>query len=254
MDRHDKHLNVHQSRYRFVLRQVNEQAQIQQTNNLKILEVGAQPFIFTELLGEYFPEAELYGIGLGGDAPTTHRVSDSEIEVRYCNVEEDEWPYEDESFDAVLMMAIIEHLFDPLPALREAARVMQWDGRFVLTTPNAVKLAHRLRVVAGINPYAGFPLESKYNRHQHEYTADELSDLLPTAGFNPEIATTNLNRQSGIPKVVEYLSRVHPKLNDQLLVSAERTKAENRLPSVYRQGITESRETHPLLDTDSVDQ
>lgn len=44
-------------------------------------------------------------------------------------------PFEDESFDVVLSTQVLEHLPDPLCALREATRVLRRRGRIVLTVP-----------------------------------------------------------------------------------------------------------------------
>lgn len=48
--------------------------------------------------------------------------------------------FPDDSFDAVTLFDVIEHLRDPVSALREAARVTAPDGFVVLSTPNAAGL------------------------------------------------------------------------------------------------------------------
>jgi SAM-dependent methyltransferase len=52
-------------------------------------------------------------------------------------------PYADGVFDVVNFTDIIEHLFDPLRGLQEAARVLKKNGQLVLETPNRSYLQRR---------------------------------------------------------------------------------------------------------------
>lgn len=248
---HDSgHKERHKPRYDAVLNSIEDLIDLRRTNHLKILEVGVEPFIFTEMLVDHFPNAEIYGIGYGEKESELHDVKGTEIEVRYCNVEEDEWPFGDDEFDVVTMMAILEHLFDPVAALIQARRVLDSRGRFMLTTPNAVRLNQRVTTLLGRNPFDGFPLESRYNRHQHEFTSEELADLLPRTGLCPvRLETLTETRSSGLnKKILEFITDAHSSIRDQIFVEAKKGKPKGGLPQVYRQGLIESRETHPLLD------
>jgi SAM-dependent methyltransferase len=52
-------------------------------------------------------------------------------------------PYADGVFDVVNFTDILEHLFDPLQGVREAARVLKKNGHLVLETPNRAYLSRR---------------------------------------------------------------------------------------------------------------
>ncbi len=45
-------------------------------------------------------------------------------------------PFEDEKFDVVTAIEVIEHVENPSKALKEVNRVLKKDGVFVMTTPN----------------------------------------------------------------------------------------------------------------------
>jgi len=52
-------------------------------------------------------------------------------------------PYEDASFDVVLLIEVIEHLENHRTALSELARILEPDGVVILTTPNIMRLNSR---------------------------------------------------------------------------------------------------------------
>lgn len=53
-------------------------------------------------------------------------------------------PYQDASFDVVLLVEVIEHLENHRIALGELARVLKPGGVLILTTPNIMRLSSRL--------------------------------------------------------------------------------------------------------------
>jgi SAM-dependent methyltransferase len=157
------------------------------------LELGANPYFLTWLLMRFTP-LELSLANFFGDQRGTitqrlevvERGTPHELAMtsELFNMEEDPFPYGDDTFDVVLFCEIIEHLLmDPLHALREIHRILRPGGTVVLTTPNGVRMENVLAVLAGTNvndPYSGF---GPYGRHNREYVRADLARLLEFAGF-----------------------------------------------------------------------
>jgi len=76
----------------------------------------------------------------------------------------DRLPFEDQTFDLVVAMQVIEHVDDDRQFLIEAWRVLKPGGLLLLTTPNRTH-----RVPDGQEPWNPF--------HVREYSPDELSSL-----------------------------------------------------------------------------
>ena len=165
------------------------------------LELGANPYFTTWLLEQY-TDLELTLANYYGERGETRETVSwlppgaserTEVE-RYCklfNVEEDGFPYPDDSFDVVLFGEMIEHmLMDPMATLRQIHRVLKPNGLLVLTTPNVARIENVLRLLHGANlydPYSGY---GPYGRHNREYTRHELHRLLEFAGFDVETSMT----------------------------------------------------------------
>ncbi len=89
-------------------------------------------------------------------------------------------PFREASFDAVTMLAVVEHIdaatFDPL--LAEVRRVLTEGGRLVLTTPPPWS-DPVLRVLARL----GLASKTELEEHQVTYTPRRLREALERAGF-----------------------------------------------------------------------
>lgn len=77
-------------------------------------------------------------------------------------------PVRDAVFQVVVSLETIEHLDDQEGFAQEVYRVLRPGGHFLVSTPNS-------RRSSGTNPY-----------HVHEFTLEELSDLLRRAGLPVE--------------------------------------------------------------------
>ncbi|HKO43258.1 MAG TPA: glycosyltransferase [Pyrinomonadaceae bacterium] len=171
---------------------------------MKLLELGANPYFTTVLLtkfrkanlelANYFDGAQREGAQQVFIEQTGETLN---FPFRQFNVENDRFPYEDNSFDVVLFCEIIEHLLsDPVHALAEIKRVLKPGGSLILTTPNVARLENAEKILAGQNiydPYSGY---GPYGRHNREYTETDLRNVLSANGFNIEtMFTADVNKQ-----------------------------------------------------------
>lgn len=74
------------------------------------------------------------------------------IEIIHHNIDEETLNYPDNYFDTALMSAVIEHLIDPINALRQIHRVLSHGGKLILDTPNIAKWTRRLKLLLGFFP------------------------------------------------------------------------------------------------------
>jgi SAM-dependent methyltransferase len=117
-------------------------------------------------------------------------VREAGVEGYYCEVGREPIPLEAESADLVLMADVIEHLtHSPKPVLEEIKRLLKPQGICLATTPNATRLAVRVKVAMGFSnwPYV-FDYYDKdfHDGHHHEFTRRELQGVFQKSGFIEE--------------------------------------------------------------------
>lgn len=159
----------------------------------KLLEIGANPYFMTLLLRRFRRyELTLTNYFGGGfqQAQTQTLVSNTDkiaLEYTNINIERDELPIDDESFDVVLLCEVLEHFTnDPMAALLELRRVLKPGGHMIVTTPNVARLGNVARLISGNNLYDPYSAYGPYGRHNREYTRHELATLLEFLGFSIE--------------------------------------------------------------------
>jgi SAM-dependent methyltransferase len=115
-------------------------------------------------------------------------LPDPRVDVRLLDVER---PGDEHlgAYDAVVMLALIEHLVDPLRALRNVRSMLRPGGFVYIDTPNIATWPRRLRLLAGHFPstasreeglasYDGNPVDLHDEGHLHYFTYRSLSRML----------------------------------------------------------------------------
>jgi ubiquinone/menaquinone biosynthesis C-methylase UbiE len=95
-------------------------------------------------------------------------------------------PLESAQFDHVVMLAVLEHLTQPEPVLREAYRILAPGGSLIMTWPSSavdpiLKGLHALKLVSD---------EMKLDQHQKRIPVGTLQQMLHRIGFQDSIHYT----------------------------------------------------------------
>jgi len=134
------------------------------------------------------------------DIPEFHKSANlrelyrrNDVDFGGLNLRSSKLPFESNTFDAVVICEVIEHLnFNPLPTLLEINRVLKLGGYLYIGMPNQASLKNRIRLLKGHsvhNPIQDFfqQLDRSDNMivglHWREYTMPEAIDLIGRMGF-----------------------------------------------------------------------
>jgi SAM-dependent methyltransferase len=167
-----------------------------------VLDVGCR----TGALTQYYAHGnDVVGVDVDRDALARARERLG-IETLWADAE-DGLPFEDASFDVVVMGEVLEHLADPGSAVAHARRVLRPGGQLVGSVPNAFRLKSRVAYVRGRYPGDWDPT------HLQLFTPDALRRLL--ADFEEVEVRFAIGR----------FTRLHPRLLANVQVFSARKPA-----------------------------
>ena len=170
---------------------------------ISVVDLGAFPGTLLKCLRLYCrEEGRLVGIGLEGPEAFVEHLEAFRIEFLRANLDPivrtadplvealpRRMPLDDGAFDAAFCTEALEHMLDPMYALREIHRVLRPGGLFLTTTPNLARLANRIKL-ALFGHSINYPLRdsvpyglTNWRPHMREYTMSEFTTLVAEAGF-----------------------------------------------------------------------
>jgi SAM-dependent methyltransferase len=181
--------------------------EIQRYEKLQVIAHGRTHRKVLEIFREFSKRGRLLEIpaGEGALAWQLHRmgyeVTGGDIDPRFFKVAQIEcvaldmnrrFPLDNDQFDFVSCVEGIEHLQDQFEFVRECYRVLKPGGHLVLSTPNILNLASRLKVPRPINEFSQVPVFD----HINPVTYYQVRYMLHTQGFQISRVTTDFYRRS----------------------------------------------------------
>ncbi len=154
----------------------------------RILEIGCGNGRFLSLLREYGPaDWELAGIDFSESAVRQCQA----IGLRAQAVRLEDLTSEDGTYDAVVMMHLIEHIDDPRRSCDRVRALLRPGGVFIIETPNVAGLDYRL--------FRGrWWAHYHFPRHWNLFSTGALQRLLLETGFAIERTDSLINTSSWI--------------------------------------------------------
>ena len=98
-------------------------------------------------------------------------------------------PYKSDFFDAVTMIATLEHFFDPFHVISEVKRTLKAGAVLVIEVPNIGFLPRRLALLTGRLPITSEDEFGWDGGHLHYFTVNNLIDFLEKYNFKIESVT-----------------------------------------------------------------
>nr|WP_264759727.1 class I SAM-dependent methyltransferase [Limibaculum sediminis] len=143
-----------------------------------VLDIGCQHGQLYDMLR---PQISRYaGVDLDADAIQTARQKHRDCDFRVINIDDEPLGFESE-FDTVVMMAVIEHIFNLKSVGQSLARALKPGGVVLVTTPTPFgnDIVHPVGVALGLfSRAAGDDHIAIFNRRRLEIFAHEIGLVL----------------------------------------------------------------------------
>lgn len=109
-------------------------------NNSMVLDVACGDGVFGQQLIEK-KGCSVFGVDCAQIALDASNAKG--VNALYCDISDDNFPFESETFNYATALCCIEHLLDPIHCVKEMLRVVKTGGKLIITLPNAVN--YRIR-------------------------------------------------------------------------------------------------------------
>ena len=173
LDFHSKIMNSHELFVENKFKEVSKHISL----NSKVLDIGCHDCKFKR----YIPKSDYYGVDV--DEKLILELKKKGIRVAKADLNKDKIPFENIKFDYVLMLDVLEHVVNPKKLLLEAKKLINSEGKLIVTLPNDYHLLNKIRFLFNRHltedPFAPYG-------HLHYFPIKSGERFLKNLGFKIE--------------------------------------------------------------------
>ena len=177
------------------------EAALKLVTNEPVLDVGGGDGLFLSLLQERKNFTQLSLLDISPVAVEKARSKD--LKARVADLTQP-FPFADNTFETACALDVLEHLYDPLPALKEMGRVAK---QVIAVVPNFNFIKERLQVSLGQVP---FQCKPQRGGHVYWFNYQILKTLVTEAGL--EIDVTSFGSFRRFSSLSNWLAKGNPNL------------------------------------------
>lgn len=141
-------------------------------HNQKVLDIGCA----TGYIGVVLKKQGNYVVGIDITKNNIAKAKKVLDEAYVFDIENDNVKVLGKNYDLIIIMEVIEHLFDPEVALKRFLPLLKPHGRLLVSTPNIVQIYNRLKMFLGIFEYKEETVVNK--SHIHFFTRPTFLKLI----------------------------------------------------------------------------
>lgn len=161
-----------------------------------ILELGCSEGFTTEAAKRKFKSSVSYGVELSTQA--SEKAKSRIDKVYNVNLEDFDFPFENESIDLIICADVLEHLNDIWKVLNETNRILSSDGFLIASLPNISHITVLLKIIFNKFKYEESGILDK--SHLRFFTKYTIENIFGDSGF--EIVKVSSNKSNSLKFII----------------------------------------------------
>ena len=149
---------------------------LEEKNFQKCLDIGCASGYMVSEVSKHYPKAKYVGVDSYDKVIRHAKKNYTHINFKVANAED--LPFKKEEFDLLICYETIEHITNPLKALKEMKRVLTNEGTLILTMDSGSLL---FRIVWFV--WERTKGKVWQGAHLHPFHHEELTEIIRKAGF-----------------------------------------------------------------------
>lgn len=146
--------------------------------DFRVLEIGCDCGVTLLEIQNHYPKSLTYGTEINLSAS---RIASHFTNVIINNIEEENLPYEKETFDYIIFGDVLEHLHNPLETIRYCREFLREGGCIIASIPNIMHISVMKELLDGNFTYMDEGLLDK--THIHFFTFNEIVRMFQAGKF-----------------------------------------------------------------------
>lgn len=202
----EEYFYFHQHRFEYIFKLLKDLF----SKDKYFLDIGSSDYLYTLSGAHSLGYRNLYGVDLSVDGSLMQeRAKEFNVILKACDLSEGKIPFDDSKFDIALLAETLEHFnFHPKGVFTEAFRTLKPEGKFIITTPNILRLNNRIKCFFGQTVNDDIKKDYGPGYHYREYSVREIKYLLKVVGFKKieiRYADFNYPDRSSLDKVINRI-------------------------------------------------
>lgn len=143
-------------------------------SNSKVLDIGCN----NGNLRLFLNNCKYFGIDM--DEKHIKELIKNKIKAKVADLNKDELPFQNEKFDYILLLDVLEHVINPERLLKDSKNKLKENGKLIITLPNDYHILNKIRFILN-KPLTEDPF-APYG-HLHYFSIKDGENFLIKNGF-----------------------------------------------------------------------